>query len=153
MGLKVGRHVVFPFKEALPAARDLWELASKLESHQGRRGEAAGHARQDWSGLAHDAFEKVVKNEETDTATIAGSLRDRARLIADMWSKAYGQENRVLWAEDVNRKIEEDGFFEDVVEWFSGEDDYGDPPPDPAVPQPPEFAKPSVDPDFHPGGA
>ena len=151
MGLKVGRHVVFPFKEALPAAKDLWELASRLEALQGRRGDAAAHARQDWSGLAHDAFEKVVRNEMTDTASIATGLRDRARLIADMWSKAYGQENRVLWAEDVNRKIDEDGFLENVGEWFSGEDDYGDPPADPAVPGPPDFAKTPVTPDFHPG--
>lgn len=153
MGVTVGRHVVFPFKEALPAARDLWELAGRLEAHQGRRGEAADLARKDWSGLAHDAFETLVGSAEGDTATIAGALRDRARLLADVWARAYGQENRVLWAEDVNRKIEQDGFWENLGEWFAGEDDYGDPPPNPAVPQPPLFDRTSVEPDFHPGGA
>jgi hypothetical protein len=153
MGLEVGRHVVFPFGQALPAARDLWALAAALEAHQVQRGVAAAHAREDWLGLAHDHFEQIIGTEEADTAAVADGLRARARLIAGMWAQAYGQENRVLWAEDVNRKIESDGFWENVGEWFAGEDDYGDPPPDPAMPEPPDFPKPPVDPDFHPGGA
>jgi hypothetical protein len=153
MAPKVGKHVTFPFKEALPAARDLWALAGTLESHQRRRGQAATHANEDWSGQAHKQFLDHMDLESTDTSAIAKALRARAQLVAELWAQAYGQENRVLWAEDVNRKIDSDSFWEDAVEYFSGEDDYGDPPPDPAVPQPPGFARTSVDPDFHPGGA
>jgi YD repeat-containing protein len=100
MGLAVGRHVVFPFGQALPAARDLWALAAALEAHQVQRGVAAAHARKDWSGRAHDHFEQIVGTEEADTAAVADSLRARARLIAGLWAQAYGQENRVLRAED-----------------------------------------------------
>jgi hypothetical protein len=150
--VEVGKHVVFPFEPALPAARDLWELAGKLESTQVTRGTAATTARQHWVGRSHDLFETLRGTEESNTSGIAEALRARARMVAEMWSQAYGQENRVLWAEDVNRKVEADGWLEDLGEWFAGEDDYGDPPPNPAVPEPPYFAKTSVTPDFHPGG-
>lgn len=149
-GIQPGERVVFPFDTALPAARDLWRLAGVLREAQGERQRKADHANEDWSGKHHDTFVGHIADEATDVGRVADALQERARLLASQWAKAYGQQNRVRWAEWVDQQINDDGFLENVGEWFAGEDDYGDPPSDPEVPAPPAFEPTKANPDHMP---
>jgi hypothetical protein len=131
-------NVQYPFDQALPAARDLWTLAGKLRSAQRTRGDKAEHARIDWCGPHHDTFERNLGDEGTDTETTAAALEKLANAIAVSWAQARGEQNRRNLARYAEDEKENQSGWEDVGEYFAGEDTY-DPPPNPDPPSAPDF--------------
>ncbi len=130
--------VKYPLNEALPAARELWTLAGKLRTHQTARGTKAEHARTDWCGPHHDTFEHHHSDEVTDTESSAQGLEKLANAIALSWAQARGEQNRRNLARFAEDEKKNQSMWEDVGEYFGGEDEY-DPPGNPDTPSGPEF--------------
>lgn len=130
--------VKFPLGEALPAARELWKLAGKLRTAQTARGTRAAIARKDWCGPHHDTFEHHHADEVTDTGTTAEALEKLATAIALSWSQARGEQNRRNLARFAEDEKKNQSMWEDVGEYFGGEDTY-DPPGNPDPPSAPSF--------------
>jgi hypothetical protein len=132
-------NVRFAYETALAAARDLWALAGQVREHQSHRATAAQTARRVWVGPKHDQFEDKMRREGTDTTAVAEGLESTAKAIAGSWAAARGQQDRINFARWVDKQIDDDGWLENVGEWFAGEDDYGPPPENPDAPRPPSF--------------
>lgn len=135
-------NVDFPFAQALTAARQLHDLAGVIDSKQEGRATEATNAEKDWTGPKHDHFRDVMGTENTDAATIVTELKTLSTKFCEQWAEARGEQDRINWARWVDSEISDDGYGENLVEGFTGEDDYGDPPGNPCAP--------SVDNDFAP---
>jgi uncharacterized protein YukE len=132
-------NINFSYELALTAARDLWSLAAESRNHQGRRAASATIARRVWLGPKHDQFEEKLRQENADATAVADGLQNTARAIARSWAEARGQQDRINFARYVDHELDKDGWFENFIEWFGNEDDYGDPPGNPEPPAPPDF--------------
>ncbi len=132
--------IVFPYDASLAAARGLWAAAGKLRAAMTSRVGLADHARIDWKGNHRTTFDTKMNDEHDDVTTVANGCEQLALDIAAQCAKARGEQNRINWARYVDHEISDDGWGENAVEWVSGEDDYGDPPGDPATPSSPDFA-------------
>jgi hypothetical protein len=132
-------NVKFAYETALAAARDLWALAKQVRDHQGQRATATTTANRVWEGPKHDLFVEKMGQEGRDATAMAEGIEDTARAIARSWAAARGQQDRINKARWVDKQIDDDGWLENVGEWFSGEDDYGPPPENPGPPSPPSF--------------
>lgn len=132
-------NVPFAFDLALQAARDLYALSGKVTAHQGSRGTAAGTARTDWIGPKRDTFDEKVAAEDASADAISGSLVSLANDFASQWAMARGEQDRINFARYVDHEISSDGWGENLVETFTGEDDYGPPPEDPPIPEGPDY--------------
>ena len=62
-----------------------------------------------------------------------------ANTFAAEWADARGEQDRINHARYVQHEKDNDSWAEDGVEWVVGEDDYGEPPANPSVPQPPDY--------------
>lgn len=132
-------NVPFPFETGLQAARDLWDLADEVISAKGRLDTKETAAKVDWTGPKRNRFTGMRDEDGTAASTTAAALRELARSFATAWSQARGQQDRINHARYVQAETEDDGTLENIGEFFVGEDDYGPPPENPPVPQPPGF--------------
>jgi hypothetical protein len=82
-----------------------------------------------------------MTTEGTDASTISGGLVTLANLFATKWAEARGEQDRINFARYVQHEKDDDGWGENAVEFFSGEDDYGEPPGNPPVPSAPDYAE------------
>jgi len=133
-------NVNFKFDLALEAARDLHSLSRRVTSAQQGRADAARQARPDWEGPKRDSFDTKVTNEATSATNVSEGLVTLANSFASKWAQARGEQDRINFARYVDSEINDDSWGENVVEHFSGEDDYGEPPGDPPVPSAPGYA-------------
>jgi hypothetical protein len=133
--------VVFDYRLALEAARDLYALAGHVRSIGADRQVHAATARNDWSGPLRERFEQTMSQERTDTTSLAESLVATAGSLARSWAHARGRQDRINTARHVQQTHALDGTA-GALEWaFFGRDgDHGPPPEDPPVPQPPAYA-------------
>ena len=133
-------NVNFAFATALEAARDLHTLAGVLYSkHDARAGEATT-AVDGWEGGHRTTFDTKMTTEGTDVEAIRGALVTLAGKFASEWAAAWGEQDRINHARYVQHEKDQDSWVEDGTELVVGEDDYGEPPSDPPVPQPPDYA-------------
>lgn len=132
-------NVPFPFDTALQAARDLWTLAEDVESSARRLRPKEAHALVEFTGPKSSRFRAMRDEDDGAATTSAGGLRELAQAFATAWSQARGQQDRINHARYVQSETEDDGTLENIGEFFVGEDDYGPPPENPSVPQPPGF--------------
>jgi hypothetical protein len=143
-----GNNVNFAFDLALEAARDLHALAGVVhDKHSARTGEAA-LAVDGWEGGHRDTFDGKLSTENTDTETVRAALVALAGKFASEWAAARGEQDRINQARWVQQQKDDDSWVEDGAELIVGEDDYGPPPDDPRVPEPPDY-RPTRDP-IHP---
>ena len=133
-------NVDFAFGLALEAAADLWALAGEVRAKQGDRIDASDRCVVDWRGPHRDRYDRFLRTEQADAETVAAGLEDLARALAEAWSRARGEQDRINHARYVEQEKSEDSWVENTGEFFVGEDDYGAPPEDPPVPDPPDFA-------------
>ena len=84
----------------------------------------------------------------TRAATGRAPQTDTERVLADLfaekWAEARGEQNRINWARWVQAEKDDDSWIEDGYEWVAGEDDYGEPPPNPPAPSPPDYSATSA---------
>jgi hypothetical protein len=132
-------NVVFPFDLALPAARDLWELAQAVRSSNTALVTAQGTVAS-WKGPHRDAFDSKVTSYGSSASSVASALEALAKGIAAAWAAARGQQNRINRARYVEHEKQNEGARGwGIVEFFAGEVDYGPPPDNPPVPGEPNF--------------
>lgn len=132
-------NVNFAFDLALETARDLYALAGEIGTRQGDRATAATDARVDWEGGHREAFDARMTTEGEDASAIKEALVALAGTFAAEWAAARGEQDRINWARWVQSEKDDDNWLENTWEWFAGEDDYGSPPADPDVPEPPDY--------------
>ena len=142
-------NVDFPFTLALSAASQLHELAQAINDKHGDRSDEATTAERDWTGPKHDHFRTLMTTENTDASTLASELRTLSTSFCEQWARCRGEQDRINWARWVDSEISYDGYGENVVEGFTGEDDYGDPPANPSSPGPDNGFAPTRSP-IHP---
>lgn len=133
-------NVNFAFGLALEVARDLYSLAGDVQTKHDHRAIAAVMARADWEGGHRETFDTRMSIANEDAGTIRGALIELAAKFASEWAAARGEQDRINWVRWVQSEKDDDNWLENVVEWAFGEDDYGPPPGDPDVPQPPDYA-------------
>lgn len=142
-------NVNFAFELALETASDLYQLAGAVdekhsawvtEANKATGGAAGGTGPGVWNGGHRDTFDHNLSTAGTDAGNISQGLRDLANLFASKWAEARGEQDRINWARWVQSEKDDDGYAEDAVEWVAGEDDYGEPPPNPPTPEPPYFS-------------
>ena len=141
-------NVNFAFDEALQAARDLYELSGVVDTKHDARADEARRAVDGWEGGHRLAFDTKLTTEGSDAETIRAALVSLAATFASEWAAARGEQDRINHARYVKHEKDNDSWAEDGVEWIAGEDDYGAPPGDPDVPEPPGY-EPTRDP-VHP---
>ncbi|HET6950776.1 MAG TPA: hypothetical protein VFI47_10395 [Acidimicrobiales bacterium] len=133
--------VTFEFDLALQTARQLYELSTEVEGKQSSWATEAAKAQDGWVGGHRDTFDANLTTAGLDASEVKGALRSLANLFATRWAEARGEQNRINWARWVQAEKDDDNWAEDGVEWIAGEDDYGEPPGNPAPPQPPGYAE------------
>jgi hypothetical protein len=143
-----GSNVNFAFDLALEAARDLYELAGVVQTKHQARADEATRCVDGWEGGHRASFDSKMSNENTDAGTIRAALVALAGKFASEWAAARGEQDRINQARWVQQQKDDDSWVEDGAEWIVGEDDYGPPPEDPPVPEPPDY-QPTRDP-IHP---
>lgn len=139
--------VRFDYAGALALARDLWQLAGRVDSQQVARGQAYNTAKCEWRGRYAD--ESVTRMAHSDTAAgvVASQLRSAANRFAQAWADAHAEQTRRLHAREVERQQNDRGVLESAGDWLFGDDtDYGAAPTPPAVPTGPDFTVASVNP-------
>lgn len=134
-------NVVFPMDMALPAARNVWQLADEVEASKGQLSTAQTSAQRDWLGPHREVFDSKCTTYSTSAGNTADAIRALATGLAEAWAAARGQQDRINKARYVEHEISDDGAVENFFEHFSGEDDYGPPPDNPGVPGGPGFAE------------
>jgi hypothetical protein len=137
-------NVPFAYDLALSAARDLYELSGVVDARHQSWVTEAGKATADWEGGHRDTFTHNLATAGTDAAAVKEALRGLADLFAAKWAEARGEQNRINWARWVQAEKDDDNWAENTVEWVAGEDDYGEPPPNPPAPEGPDYAETSA---------
>jgi hypothetical protein len=97
-------------------------------------------AQMDWTGHHAQTFEQHLRASHTDAERLSAALRALTEGYASSWAKARGEQDRVNFARHVERERANRSFWDEVGDFFFGEDDYGDPPSNPPVPTAPDFA-------------
>jgi hypothetical protein len=89
----VAQRVVFPFSEALPAARQLWSVAQLIlrDVEPARQG-AAVTAMDQFRGNYADQFQGRIRTSAHNATTTAHDLEQAAVNIARAWSDANHQQ-------------------------------------------------------------
>lgn len=132
-------NVNFAYTEALQAARDLYSLSGIVKDKQDARATEATKAVDSWVGGHRTTFDGKMATEGTDADTVSSALVTLANRFARSWSEARGEQDRINHARYVQHEKDEDSWGENAGEWIVGEDDYGAPPQNPPVPQPPDY--------------
>lgn len=125
--------VVFDFEGALNLARRLWAFADELESATSDRFTGAETALTSWLGAYADEFVERMNTEQNQLTQLVGLLRHDADQWASAWKDAKDEQNRRLWARQVDQMKADRNVFDHIGDFFTGFD-Y---PPDPVpVPKP-----------------
>lgn len=132
-------NVNFAYTAALQAARDLHSLSGIVKDKQDARATEATKAVDSWVGGHRTTFDSKMSTEGTDADNVSSALVALANRFATSWSEARGEQDRINHARYVQHEKDEDSWTEDAGEWFVGEDDYGAPPENPPVPEPPHY--------------
>ena len=135
-------NVVFPFDLALPAARDIWDMADAVAASSSDI-TSERDADNFWKGPHRDTSDGKVTTYQGSASSVEAALRALATGIANAWAAARGQQNRINKARYVEHEVQDDSGLENFGEFFVGEDDYGPPPDNPHTPEPPSFAEPA----------
>jgi hypothetical protein len=134
--------VPFPIDSALAAARAAYRLADAVaESRSTMNTLNATHLSDaDFKGPHADVSDGKVEAYRISSANMASGLRTFADQIAVGWAAARGQQDRINFARYCEDESSNDGWGENAVESFAGEDDYGPPPENPSTPSAPNFS-------------
>lgn len=148
-------NVNFDFATALQAARDLYALSGVLNTKHDARATESSTAKDGWEGGHRDTFDSKMTTEDTDAGTIRSALVTLANRFASEWAAARGEQDRINHARYVQHEKDNDSWVEDGAELVVGEDDYGAPPANPPVPEPPDYepTRDPVHPEFENRGA
>ena len=120
--------VVFDFDGALNLARRLWSFADELEAAKDDRFTGAEAALASWLGSYSDEFVERMNTEQTNLDQVVAGLRTEADQWAQAWKDATDEQNRRLWARQVDQMKSDRNVLDHVGDFFTGFD-Y---PPDPA---------------------
>jgi hypothetical protein len=132
-------NVNFAFDTALLSARDLYTLAGVVDTKHDARATEATSAVDEWEGGHRHTFDEKLTTEGADASTIKDALIVLADKFASEWAAAWGEQDRINFARYVQHEKDDDSWVEDGAELVVGEDDYGEPPADPPVPEPPDY--------------
>lgn len=128
------------FDEALQCACDLYALSGVVTTkHEARVSEAALCV-DGWEGGHRTDFDAKMTAEDTDVGTVSEALVTLADLFATTWAEARGEQDRINFARYVGDERDSDGWGENALELFTGENDLGAPPGNPPVPESPDYA-------------
>jgi hypothetical protein len=138
--------VQFPFAQALPAARALWQLSlSIINDVEPARQKAAGTALQEFRGNYSVQFQQRMTTSASNASTVAHDVQQAAVNIAQAWADAEHQQQVYNYYAMVQDKKDQKSWLEGVGDWIAGDHtDYGSPPGAPAVPSAPDFAPTAV---------
>ena len=127
------RDVRFDFEGSLRLARSLWAYADELQAARSVRDTDAGVALRSWRGPFGDEFRERAADEQHSLSALIAALRSDADAWAQAWKDATDEQNRRVWARQVEQMKAERSMMEKVGDFFTGFD-Y---PPEPAtVPKP-----------------
>ena len=134
--------VAFPISSALSAARAAYRLADAVSASRTTTNtlNATHLSDVDFKGPHADVSDGKVEAYRTSATNMASGLRTFAEQIAQGWAAARGQQDRINFARHCEDESSNDGWGENAVEFFAGEDDYGPPPENPPVPSAPGFS-------------
>jgi hypothetical protein len=134
--------VAFPISSALSAARAAYRLADAVSASRTTTNtlNATHLSDVDFKGPHADVSDSKVEAYRTSATNMASGLRTFAEQIAQGWAAARGQQDRINFARYCEDESSNDGWGENAVEFFAGEDDYGPPPENPPVPSAPGFS-------------
>ena len=132
-------NVSFAFDQALQAARDLYTLSGVVTSKHDARVTEAGLCVDGWEGGKRTEFDQKLSTEDDDVDTISTALVALANRFASEWADARGEQDRINFARYVQDERDNDGWGENLGEFFGGENDLGSPPENPPVPVSPDY--------------
>lgn len=121
--------VVFDFDGALNLARRLWSFADELEAAATDRATGAETALTSWLGAYADEFVERMNTEQTNLAQVVAGLRTEADQWAQAWKDATDEQNRRLWARQVDDMKADRNLWDRGVDFFTGFDYPPDPVP------------------------
>ncbi len=133
-------NVNFNFTLALQVARDLHTLSGAVNSKHQARADLRTDCETDWKGPHQQTFTSKNGVEDSDASTMKTELVDLANKFAAAWAEARGEQDRINFARYVQHEEDSESglenFWEDNI---GGDDNYGDPPGNPATPEGPEY--------------
>ena len=134
--------VAFPISSALRVAAAAYRLADAVSSSRATLNtlDSTHLSDVDFKGPHADVSEGKVEAYRTSATNMATGLRAFAGQIAEGWAAARGQQDRINFARYCEDESSNDGWGENAWESVAGEDDYGPPPENPAVPSAPGFS-------------
>ena len=134
-------NVAFPIDSALAAARAAYRLADAVASSRSTMNtlNATHLSDADFKGPYAEVSDSKVSAYRTSSTNMVSGLRAFAGQIAQGWAAARGQQDRINFARYCENESSNDGWGENAWESVAGEDDYGSPPENPAVPSAPNF--------------
>jgi hypothetical protein len=140
------QRVQFPFSQALPAARMLWQLAQSIVNDvEPARQKAAATALTEFQGNYSTQFQQRIRTSATNATAVAQGLEQAALNIAQAWADAQHQQQLYSYYAMVQDKKNNKSVLDHVGDWLMGDHaDYGSPPGAPAPPSPPDFAPTAV---------
>lgn len=138
--MEAGADVRFDFSGSLVLARRLWALADQIETMMASRVTAASDALSTWLGAYGTEFGGRIDTENGDIVRIAEQLRSAASGWAECWKQAMDEQNRVLYARQVNKVEDERSGWDSFWGGVFGHDDLPDQPAGVATPAAPQFA-------------
>ncbi|MGY6500708.1 MAG: hypothetical protein ACXIVQ_07460 [Acidimicrobiales bacterium] len=130
----------FPFELCLSAARDLWALIDDTQENERRIAASHSDTLVDFTGPKLREFVTRRDQDATAAGSVITNLEATARSLAEQWAGQRGNQDRINHAAWVAEQRSNEGWLERGTNWLlSRETDYGAPPEDPPVPQPPRF--------------
>lgn len=147
--------VVFPFYQALPAAKALWQLAQSIVNDvEPARQKAAVTAMDQFRGNYAQQFVSRMSTSGSNARTVAQDIEQAALNVAQAWADAQHQQQLYCYYAMVQDKRDNRNVLQEVGDWIGGDHaDYGSPPAPPEVPAAPSFAETCVPQAVVPGQA
>ena len=108
--------------QILAHCRDLLDASTQLNLLASERHRAAVGARRLWEGEHETTFGLRMKNEANDLAALEGDLLADADAWAQVWADTVNQLNRQRRNDAVERRRNERGFGEQLVDIVHGDD-------------------------------
>ena len=148
MGMHAGGSVTFPFDAALGLARALWKAGTEIgTSYQPARVATAKVALEGWVGTFSQTFAINMNVSSAEASGLQTSLCSAATGLATQWVEAHTEQGRVDHAKLVDKARSDRSWGTKAWDSLAGDStNYGNPPPPPAQPAPPDFAATPVTP-------
>ena len=131
--------VRFDFEGSLQLARRLVGLADEIDTLMAARVAGAEDALATWLGRFATEFAERVNTESSDIATISADLRVSAEGWALAWKDSMDEQNRRLYAREVDRVESSRSGWDSFWGGIVGHDDLPDQPPPVPVPTGPGY--------------